>query len=590
MTPTEHDRFVEKLASHLKESLVADTTASTYEPVVSIIRTHISSVILAGNNAYKVKRPIKFPFLDFSSVDKRHAQCLRELNVNRRTAPEIYKNVIPITGSIEHPELNGTGAVIDWTVKMRRFEAGMLFSELAHKHALTLEHVSDLAQCIARFHLQQMPIEADYIAGQKPTQGWLLESLDEIEQFVKQHSIPPQVQASKRQNHHEVTVDQSKTLISQIDQLRTLASASWRSSEALRTQRIKDGWIRECHGDLHLKNITLIDDRAVMFDAIEFDDELRMIDVINEVAFTFMDLHAHGLPELSWQFLNEYQQQVGDYTGLKLLSYFTRYRAIIRAKVTLLSAERQSDQPQEPIDSNDSHDSPYQGHSDPHSSHPWESDGFKPYWSLALNPPMGLSPPHLFLVAGLSGSGKSTVASILSRKAGAVWLRADSERKRLFADAGTEVRYSSDASNKTYAQLSAQAKDLLGNGFNVVVDATFLEKKYIEPFERLCEEHQHPKQDDIMASSGSTVEMTFIVCQANPEVMAQRINDRQREGKDPSEATTDILDKQQKRFASAEPPWPQDAVVIVNDSTLVALEKKVLRVLNEIAPFKCSSS
>src|SRR5690554_2017072 len=215
MTPTEHDRLVENLAIHLKESMADDAKASIDKPVVSIIRTHISSVILAGNNAYKVKRPIKFPFLDFSSVDKRHAQCLRELNVNRRTAPEIYKNVIPITGSIEHPELNGTGAVIDWTVKMRRFEAGMLFSELAHKHALTLEHVSDLAQCIARFHLQQMPIKADYLAGQKPTQGWLLESLDEIEQFVKQQSIPPQVQASKRQDHHEVTVDQSKALISQ---------------------------------------------------------------------------------------------------------------------------------------------------------------------------------------------------------------------------------------------------------------------------------------------------------------------------------------------------------------------------------------
>lgn len=553
---TKHDQLVENLAKHLQKQLEGQRgetqtpsppgeTAS--DASVSIIRTHISSVILAGEYAYKIKRAVKFAFLDFSTLDKRQAQCLRELAVNQRAAPQIYLDVLPITGSTASPALNGsTGPVIEWAVKMRRFETGMLLSELARDGQLSSPQIEDLARYLARFHLTSPIIsvndltQGDRRPAHKTTQQWLLESLNEIEACLQ-----PETPSGTRGSAYD-----TKILIEQIDALRTETSKAWDETLALRTARQAQGWVRECHGDLHLNNITLSHGQPVIFDAIEFNDDLRQIDLVNELAFPFMDLLAHGLSDLAWTLTNEYEQVIGDYRGLALLKYYTRYRAIVRAKVALLTQK---------VDDRD---------------HGAQTYAFQRYWEIALNPPFGTRPAPLILVAGLSGSGKSTVARMLSRQIGAVWLRADFERKRLFPETDSERRYSPEATDLTYKQLEQHAHELLNAGLSVVIDATFLDKKQVARFEALSLTASNKRRPHALGN------LILIVCESDRSVMQDRITQRRQTGIDPSEASVEVLQHQVSQIRSGGEPWPATALRIVNNGSLQALQSTVTRLVS----------
>ncbi len=514
---------------------------------IQIIRTHISSVILVGAEAYKLKRDIKLPFLDFSTLELRHQFCDLELEVNRRTAPQIYLEVIPVTGSVDQPELNGAGEVIDWAVHMQRFESGKLFSEMAEHERLTLEHVTSLAHHIAAFHLSLSSLTASEVSHIKGTAHWLLGSLDEIEALCR---------------------DQDN-LAQEICQLRAVSTTEWESCHEFRVNRIEKGWMRECHGDLHLANITLIGDEVVAFDAIEFDSDLRRLDLINEIAFPFMDLLANEVPEHAWRFLNVYLQTTGDYDGLRQLVYFIRYRAVIRAKVALLSMRNDQEPGQDryPEQEQEKEQEPQKKNSREHIQESTRLyDRFWRYWRIAYAPPIVTDSPAVFLVGGVSGSGKSTVAEMISRTLGAIWLRADVERKRLYPNPDPSVRYNAEATRRTYEHLTRLTEHLVQWGFNVVVDATFLNNDQVKVF---CE------RIESMQSRAIRCELYGIVCQASEAVLAERITRRIAQGADPSEATLDILAAQRMQLDEKPLHWPIAVEVIKNDGTLEDLQNQV---------------
>lgn len=270
--------------------------------------THISTVLLVGDDAYKLKKPVRLAFLDFSTLAQRHHFVAEELRLNQRTAPGLYLDVLPV--------LDG-GQTIDWVLHMRRFPTQDVLAALADTGALQAQHIDALAAHVAAFHQRLPALPPDWHPHQ-PLAAWMLESCDEIATHpARPASLTPARLARLRTQ-----------LQLQLQQL-----APWCQ------QRQRSGHVRECHGDLHLGNLVLWQGAVVAFDALEFNADLRCIDVMNDAAFAFMDLLARGQSALAWRFINAYIERTGDFDGLRGLPLFAAYRALVRAKVALLSGD-----------------------------------------------------------------------------------------------------------------------------------------------------------------------------------------------------------------------------------------------------------
>ena len=515
--PAEAD---DALARHerLVAGLLRWLSAADPGPPPAVVRTHISTVILAGETAYKLKRPVRLPFLDFSLLSQRRFFLDEELRINRRTAPQLYRDVLPITGTDDAPVINGPGEPVEWLLRMHRFDAAGEFAVMARAGTLRAPHVEALAEHIAAFHggLAALTTEAPGALPPKDARQWTLENLDEI----AAHPLRPAGCAAA-----EVAV------------LRRDLDRAFDEAQALIDRRRAQGFVREGHGDLHLGNIVLWKGEVFAFDAIEFDARLRCIDIVSDVAFTFMDLMAKGLRPLAWRFINTWAARTGDYEGLTLLPLYAAYRALVRAKVALLSGG--------------------------------DAQGFATYWTLAQDLARGPSCPRLVVTMGLSGSGKSTLARRLADELGAVWLRSDVERKRLHGLAPAERPspgsnlYSAEATRRTYARLGTLAETLLAAGLPVVVDAACLRRDEREALRALA------------ARLG--VAFSLVVCTAEPGRLRERILVRQQAGTDPSDATPDVLALQQRVQEPLTPDEQRQAVQVVNDGPLQALEAQVAR-------------
>jgi predicted kinase len=321
----------------------------------------------------------------------------------------------------------------------------------------------------------------------------------------------------------------------------------WSEREYLRLlpdfqQRREQGAIRECHGDLHLGNITRIDGRVTPFDCIEFNPALRWIDVISEVAFLVMDLEDRGYPQLGWRFLNGYLQHSGDYAGLPLLRYYLVYRALVRAKVAALRGAQSAEDA-----------AAYRG----------AAAEYQRYIELAgryITPP----PAALLLMYGLSGSGKSTIAAALSVSPGMIQLRSDIERKRLArlaagASSGSATAagiYTAEWTAATYARLLELSSQVIGAGLGVIVDATFLKRSERERFSALAD--------------GLKVSCLLLQCKAGVELLEQRVRQRSARGGDASEATLEVLHNQ---LHSAEAPRDDEGCTrLPIDTTAIDLD------------------
>lgn len=470
------------------------TSARFYDhktEVISVIETHISWVILTGPYAYKIKKSLDLGFLNYSNLSLRHQYCEQELRINRRTAADIYLDCVAISGPAENPRLNGKNNIIEYAVKMHQFSQQALLSHLAEEGQLTTGIIDQLATQLAVFHHT-----IDCLAPGSPLG----------EALAIWHPINENFEQITERMNDEITLGELKPLMDWAEQ-------RYQQLKPKLQKRKHGGFIRECHGDLHLGNIAYIDQQVCMFDAIDFNPGLSWIDVISELAFLCMDLDARGLNPFSYRLLNRYLHITGDYSGLELLRFYQLYRAMVRAKVTAISLG-QSNNRNHQLDAR-----------------------FHRYLDLAESyTQVGM--PYLIISHGLSGSGKSYYCQQLAEDFQCIHLSSDIERKRLFGlsplanskqSSHTNI-YNQSADNLTYQRLLDLAYELLGHGFSVIVDATFLSQSRRASFQELAQTHK----------------VAFIIMdlQADMDTLKQQIMFRQQRGNSPSEADISIMEQQ----------------------------------------------
>jgi aminoglycoside phosphotransferase family enzyme/predicted kinase len=417
---------------------------------VELVETHISWVFLTGTYAYKVKKPVNFGFLDFTSLPKRLHFCQEELRLNSRLAESLYLDVVPITGTAEAPEMEGSGTPLEFAVKMSQFDQKQLLSRQLQEGRLVPGQVDDLADWAARFHA-----------------GAVCSGPQDL------HGTPEVTHQPARDNFQALeAMLQDPWRRKRLEILRLWTEREYLALTALMISRKEQGFVRECHGDLHLGNVTQIGERVVAFDGIEFNDSFRWIDVMSEIAFLFTDLEHRGRRDLAWRALSRYLEGTGDFTGVRLLRYYNLHRIMVRTKVDALRLDQPGVDPAERI------------------SLESELDRYFDQAEATIGP----RTTALILTRGLSGSGKTFLSQQLLQAMGAVRARSDVERKRLFglepaAPSGSGLGkglYSKEATARTFGRLLQVAGTILEAGYPVIVDATFLDLETIKPFRKLA--------------------------------------------------------------------------------------------------------
>lgn len=457
---------------------------------VELVQTHISWVLLAGDYAYKIKKPVKLPFLDFSTLEHRYRCCLDELRLNRRFSPDIYLDVVGIFNTPQAPQWEGAGAPIEYAVKMHRFDESMRLDRVCARGQLGIAHLSDLADTLVSFHetaATAPPSSPFGAAGNALAPA--LDNLRELTGLLVGTDMP-----------------------TRLAELKAWTEIQFMLLAPLMNARKRAGRVRECHGDLHLANMVLMDGHVRLFDCLEFNENLRWIDVASDIAFTYVDLLAHHQPGLANWFVNEVLSRSGDYEAALVLRFYAVYRALVRAKVAALSAaHRHGDSPDALI-----------------------------YVALAEHLMMP-SKIGLVITHGLSGCGKTHASGerLLSDPlASTLRLRSDVERKRLFGMRSTERSestlaagiYAPDAQVRTYDHLLAVSDMLLRAGWSVIVDATFLKHADRVMFRELAKD------------TGAV--FSILAPQATPSQLRQRVQARLKQGKDASEASLGVLERQ----------------------------------------------
>ena len=456
-----------------------------------LIETHASWVILTGTFAYKIKKPVNLGFLDFSTLEKRRICCEEELRLNRRLAPEIYLGLAPVFGTAERPKWSGSGQAIEYAVKMAQFPQEAQLDRALASNNLQPRHIDAFARLIAQFH-RQIAVAGDDSSFGNP---------DHIRKPVQENFI------QVRRNISEGTV------LETLAELEDWARTGLNVLEPVFVRRKSGGYIRECHGDLHLRNLAWVGDAPVVFDCIEFNPDLRWIDVISDAAFLVMDLQDRRRPQLAQRFLNLYLEHTGDYGGLRVLPFYLAYRALVRAKVNAIRA-RQSQ-----------------------TSNRSQAKAERDFFDYLLLAKRYAKPgrPLLIITHGMSASGKSTLTQPILEHFEAIRIRSDVERKRIYGmiseDCGHAVIgkgiYTDEATERTYARLYELAGEILDAGYSVLVDATFLKVDQRQRFQRLAAAKQIP----------------FLILEftASHETLRRRIVERP---KNASDADLAVLDHQ----------------------------------------------
>lgn len=479
-----------------------------------LIETHISWVLLTGQYVYKIKKPVDFGFLDFSTLEKRRFYCEEELRLNRRLAPQLYIKVVSIQGSEAQPQLNGEGPAIEYAVKMRQFPQSAQLDRMLERHGLDSAIMDKLADKVAQFHLSNTPVDADSAYG-----DW---------QHVRQPVL-------ENFTHVRASV-QNPAVAARLDKLEQWSQQQLAELRPVIAARKAQGYVRECHGDMHLRNIALWQDEIIIFDCIEFNENLYWTDVMCEIAFLVMDLEDRQQQALAQRFLNRYLELTGDYAGLQVLLFYKVYRAMVRAKVAgLRSAQEEA-----------------------------ASDAFKQTW-LEFEQYIALAEsytrpdkPRLIINFGLSGSGKSVGTRLLAESLPAIQIRSDVERKRLFnvdrnAEVDTEIQtrlYSEQATKQTYAQLVELAGTLLEAGYTVIIDAANLKMWQRQLFIQLAENMQ--------------VAFSIMAYHADEAILKQRVIERAQKKEDVSDATLEVL---QQQLQSHEPLTDEEQSMTVDIDT-----------------------
>src|SRR5215831_221215 len=467
---------------------------------IAVLQTHISWIVLTGPYAYKIKKPVNLGFVDFSTLVQRHFFCQEELRLNRRLAPQLYLAVVAISGTPERPRLHGQGTAIEYAVKMVQFAQETLLSHLIETGQLQVAHIDSLVHEVSAFHAS-------------------ITTADPTSRFGTPEGVYQPVQENF-QHLFDAIDDQVRQAHAR--DLEAWCQCTFAARRPDFIARKSDGFVRECHGDMHLGNMILLDDTVVIFDCIEFNDTLRWIDVASDVAFLTMDLADRGRPDLAHRFLNGYLEATGDYGLLVPLPFYLTYRALVRAKVAGIRLGQGTLPPEEAAQ---------------------VRQAFGSYLDLAARYTRP-SRPRLLMTHGVSGSGKTFATQQLVDATGAIRLRSDVERKRLgglaplerSTDRGDLALYTPDVTQRTYAQLAQQAAQVVEAGFTVVVDATFLKRAHRDAFRHLAAQLNVP--------------CTILEFRAPAETLRRRVAQRSAQADDASEADLAVLHGQ---FAALEP-------------------------------------
>jgi uncharacterized protein len=490
---------------------------------VELVETHISWVLLAGDFAYKFKKPLDLGFLDFRDRERRLHYCHEELRLNGRLAPEIYLGVV---GARQGPAGWRVGPLVadaEPAVRMRRFPADARLDHRLESGRLTADALEAFARALARFQRELPPARpgdgfGDAAAVARPALA-NFDAMPEGQLDASGARALAALQAWTRQN--------AGGLAPRFD------------------ARLAAGFIREGHGDLHLGNLVVLQDRIAAFDGIEFDPALRWIDLQSEVAFLLMDLESRGHGELGWRFYNAWLAALGDYDGLDLLRWYLAYRHLVRAKIDSIRLAQGGLSPAEETQLR----ARQAVHLDLAGRH--------------ADPPM----PWLVLMHGLSGSGKSRLARRLAPRLPAAWVRSDLERKRLHdLDPGTAAPaevgaglYGAEATARTYTRLAEIARTALRAGVSIVVDAAFLESDRRQAF------------IDLAGDCGGRA--VVLACEAPPGILRERVQARRN---DPSDAGLEVLEAQLERGIE---PGPREAPyrIVVDTSADPDLDALIAR-------------
>ncbi|MDR9404413.1 MAG: AAA family ATPase [Halothece sp. Uz-M2-17] len=475
--------------------------------LIQKLQTHISYIFLTGEYAYKLKKPLDLGFLDFSTLEKRKYYCQQELNLNQPIAPDIYLDVLPITQQNNDIQLNGEGQVVDYVLKMRQFPQSALLSVMQKEGQLSESLIIALGKRVATFHQQT-------------------KTNDYISQFGQPEAIAEAINNNYQQTEKYIGITQTEK---QFQETKAFTDNFLDSQKSLFQGRVDQGFVRECHGDLHLKNICWWQDKIQLFDRIEFNEPFRFVDVMYDVAFTVMDLQFRGCPDFANVFLNCYLEQTGDWEGIQVLPLYLSRQAYVRAKVNSLMLD------------------------DPHISEEEKQharEQASQYYHLAWDYTQSQK-GRLWMMSGLSGSGKTTIARKMAKQQPAIHLRSDAVRKHLAGidveETGSEDIYTPEMSEKTYDRLLALGILLGSQGWSVILDAKY--------------DRQDLRQAVISEANQHHLPLQIVYCDAPMAVLRDRVAKR---SGDISDATPDLLAKQK---ANAEPFTATEQAYIVTLDT-----------------------
>lgn len=492
---------------------------------VETIETHISQVFLAGPFVYKLKKPVRFEFLDFSTPALRRLACQAEYRLNRRLAPDTYLGVLPITIEGDgHFALDGDGPVVDWVVKMRRLDTTRTLDRRIREGRLRPEHVARLARRLTSFYLQASPMLVRAEDYQSEVEHNVRANFEELIRPV--HRLPPAL-------------------------VHRVASSQWRflvlAPELLR-DRVCDGRVIDGHGDLRPEHVVL-DDDVVIFDCVEFNDELRRVDVADELAFLAMECDFLAADAVGDEIRQSYSSTAADRLPASLWAFYKSYRATVRAKVAALRSEQ------------------VEGAARDQAGRAAEE-----YLALADRYRGALGPPLLLVVRGRSGTGKTTLAEAMATRLAAERLSTDAIRiERFGPPAGTEPygggRYDDDSRRAVYEEMFRRAGRALADGLSVVLDGTFLAAS--------------AREEAVMIARRHGAVPLVVTCTCPAEVVRERIARRIRRGNSHSEAATETYEAQ----AAYDEPDRRDLPVLEVDSTesLAAQVASVVARLRNIA-------
>jgi hypothetical protein len=502
-----------------------------YDPPVErveFIQTHISSVFLTGERVYKLKKPVNFGFLDFSTLELRRLNCEAEVELNRRLAPEVYLGVEPITRGRGRLRIGGQGEVVDWLVVMQQLDGQLLGGSVLQRGELTERHIDQLVEQLVPFYQRAR-------TGEGVDRWGTLKSVkyNTDENFMQTREYMGKLITRQRYEH-----------------IRDWTNEFYERQADLFDRRIAEGRIRESHGDLHLDNI-FFQDPPIIFDCIEFNERFRSGDVAADLAFLAMDLDFRGRPDLAQHLVDRYVEASGDQGLLEVLDFYKCYRAYVRGKISCFTA---ADPALDAI-----------------QRRRWKNQA-RHYFGLAYRYAGGEDRPTLVVLYGLMGSGKTNIARYLRESFGWHLLSTDAVRKQL-AGVGENTRvyvpyneglYSPEMNRRTYEEVCRRAENLLQAGFPVAIDGAF--KRQVE------------RQPVIDLARRTGARLLFLETTCEPEEQRIRLEGRQ-EHDTRSDGRVEIMDQQRSEFEGPNPDALELFDRVSSDGPKSETRRRVLEML-----------